>query len=186
MPEADPVAHGIREQAKKTLLAMGQYKVPLSPENYYVWFVHIAGKNEELSRAIKKIIQSGGRFTSDLNQLLYHKYLGKRRDPGVWQQAQQEVQSILREILDELLTTSTAATKYGHSLADYSKLLTDAEDVTQIQDLVKNLLQETRKMADSSSQLQKRLEKANMLLRPRFYIMILSNRKRRLPEVKMK
>jgi diguanylate cyclase len=139
---------------------MGQWKIPLSPENYYVWFVHIAGKNEELSRAIKKVTQSGGRFTPDLNQLLYHKYLGRRRDPVVWQQAQQEVQSILREILEELLSTSNAASKYGHSLADYARLLTDAEDLPQIQGLVKDLLRETRKMADSSSRLQKRLEKA--------------------------
>ena len=46
MSEAASELKTTAEVAKKVLLNMGQREIPLTPENYQIWFEYCAGSNE--------------------------------------------------------------------------------------------------------------------------------------------
>jgi PleD family two-component response regulator len=57
--------------AKRVIPHMAQWKVPLTPENYHLWFEYSIGSNEGLTCEINEIIVSKKPFTSEVNKALY-------------------------------------------------------------------------------------------------------------------
>ena len=63
------------ETAKKTVVAMQQFKIPLTPENYHVWFKYVEGNNAKLNEAVNGIKQSDKIFSSGFNEQLYEEFI---------------------------------------------------------------------------------------------------------------
>ena len=59
------------EIAKKIILTTAERSIPLTPENYYVWFEYFLGSNNELTGAIDSFISSEKYFSQEINESLY-------------------------------------------------------------------------------------------------------------------
>jgi hypothetical protein len=55
--------------AKRVIPHMAQWKAPLTPENYHLWFEYSIGSNERLTCEINEIIVSKKPFTSEVKPL---------------------------------------------------------------------------------------------------------------------
>jgi diguanylate cyclase len=161
MPDLDHDLRTTTEIAKKVLPKMTECKVPLIPENYHVWFEYFIGGNERLKADMDSIIASGNSFVPEINEGLYDKYFGKTKTEKLMKQVHKETQKILKNILNDILVANTFSSDYGNKLEEYSRQLTDARHLSEVQHIIGNLIKETSKMAESSRGLQKRLEKAS-------------------------
>lgn len=140
---------------------MTECEVPLIPENYHVWFEYFIGSNEQLKADMDSMIASGNSFLPEINEGLYDKYFGKTKNKKLMEQVHKETQKILKNILNDILVANTFSSDYGNKLGEYSRQLTDARHLSEIQHIMGNLIKDTSKMAESSRGLQKRLEKAS-------------------------
>lgn len=160
MPESDHELTETAEIAKRALVKMAQLDVPVTPENYHVWFDYFTGANEELATHIDALIESGEPFERAMNEHLYAKYVAKEKDKALIQEIHTQTQRIIKGIFEEILKSNEFTSGYRKKLEDYSLELDTAEELPLIQNVIKNLVKDTHQMAESSNRLQERLEEA--------------------------
>lgn len=148
------------EIAKKVIPRMGEFKVPLTPENYQIWFEYYLRSNEKLVNDMDTLIESSACFTSELNQSLHEKYFGEEQNRKLIEKVQKETRTILKDFLEQVLVTSDMTSDYSRRLKTYSEKLDSATDLTEIQQIIENMREDTNTMVDSTRSLQVKLEKA--------------------------
>jgi len=160
MSEADSELETTAEVAKKVLLNMGQKGIPLTPENYQIWFEYCAGSNESIITDIDKIITQGKSFTAETNKIIYDKHFGKQKEQEILEEIHKETQKILKEVLEKVLSTNNATLKYSEKLKDYTSKLNDVKDISEIKHIIENIVGDTSEMEMSTRSLQEQLENA--------------------------
>lgn len=146
--------------AKRVILKMAEWEIPMTPENYKVWFEYSVGSHEGLTAHVDEIIASGRAFDTEINGRLYEEYFGKDKNKQLMLEIQSESQKILRNILEEILATNNFTSGYRERLEGYSRKLEGAEGASQIKEIVGGLVEDTHAMAKSSARLERRLEAA--------------------------
>ena len=149
----------VADIAKKVIVITAEKSVPLTPENYHVWFEYFLGTNQELTAAIDELIAANVRFSQEINERLYDTYLNRNKHE-LLQEVQRETQKIFTNIFRATLSTNDLASDYSDKLGKYSTALTDANDLTQIQNVIEELIQDTNQMAEVSRHLNQQLEEA--------------------------
>ena len=160
MSEVDSELQTTAEVAKKVLLNMGQKEIPLTPENYQIWFEYCAGSNESIITDINKTITQGKSFTAETNKIIYDKHFGKEKEQEILGEIYKETQKILKEVLGKVLSTSSATLKYSEKLKNYTSKLNDVKDISEIKNIIENIVGDTSEMEVSTSSLQEQLENA--------------------------
>ena len=146
--------------AKRVLPKMAEWKVPMTPENYHLWFEYSIGSNQKLTSDINAIIASKKPFTSEVNKRLYDQYVGNEQNERLVEQVQKETQKIFRRIVDDILVTNKSTSDYSRKLKEYSNKLDEAKKLSDVQYIVKDMMSDTHQMAAATRNLKDRLEEA--------------------------
>ena len=147
------------EIAKKIILTTAERSIPLTPENYHVWFEYFLGSNKELASAIDALISSKEYFSQEINESLYTDYLAANKKE-ILKEVHKETHKIFQNIFQASLATKDLASDYSDKLEEYYTKLNDTSDLSQIQLLITDILKDTNDMAGSSKQLNQQLEEA--------------------------
>jgi diguanylate cyclase len=146
--------------AKRILPDMAERKVPVTPENYHVWFEYSRGANAELVAEIDQLKASGAIFDRETNERLYNKYLGHEKNKELQEQLHRETQRILKSALDEILVASDATSDYGSKLEEYAEKLNNAKGFSETRRVIESVLKDTVTMSTATQQLQGKLDEA--------------------------
>ena len=68
------------EIARRVLLTMSRHEIPVTPENYRVWFEYMIGSNQELIREIDGYIEDGTTLDDERNRQIFEKYYGEAKN----------------------------------------------------------------------------------------------------------
>jgi diguanylate cyclase len=159
MTTFDDSPRTVAEIAKNVILNAAERSIPLTPENFHVWFEYFRGTNKELKAAIDELIDSEKYFSQEINERLYTEYLeGDKKD--LLQEVHKETRKIFQNIFQVTLSTKDLASDYSDKLDEYSNKLNDATDLTQMQNFIEDIINDTNNMAASSRQLNQQLEEA--------------------------
>ena len=159
MTSLDDSSRTVAEIAKNVILNTTERSIPLTPENYYVWFEYFLGSNQKLNTSIDELIASGNTFSQEVNERLYNEYL-KGDKAEILQEVHRETHKIFKNIFQATLSTSDLTSNYSAKMEKYSTKLDGAKDLTQIQHFIVDIIKDTNNMAKSSKQLNQQLEKA--------------------------
>ena len=149
----------VAEIAKNVILNATERSIPLTPENYHVWFEYFLDSNQELKTSINKLIASGKGFSQEINERLYNEYL-KGGKTEILQEVHKETHKIFQNIFRATLSTNDLASDYSDKMEEYSKKLHDANDLTQMLNFIEDIIKDTNNMAESSKHLNQKLEEA--------------------------
>ena len=159
MKTFDDSPKAVTEIAKNVILNAAERSIPLTPENFHVWFEYFLGSNKELKTAIDELIASGKGFSHEINERLYTDYLeGNKKD--ILQEVHKETRRIFQNIFEVTRSTKDLASDYSDKMDEYSNKLHDATDLTQMQNFIEDIIIDTNKMAASSRKLNQQLEEA--------------------------
>ena len=159
MKTFDDSPKAVTEIAKNVILNAAERSIPLTPENFHVWFEYFLGSNKELKAAIDELIASGRSFSHEVNERLYADYLeGDKKD--ILQEVHKETRRIFQNIFEVTRSTKDLASDYSDKMDEYSNKLHDATDLTQMQNFIEDIIIDTNKMAASSRKLNQQLEEA--------------------------
>jgi diguanylate cyclase len=143
--------------SRKVLMLMSQMDIPLYPENYLLWFDYVTGINKELQKDINDILKTGKPFTDEISGELYNKHFQKEERLKLVQDAQREIQKILKEVLDEILNTQHLTSGYRDKLQEFANQLNAVKDLNEIHQIVADMMVTTIKMVEASDQLREHL-----------------------------
>jgi len=146
--------------ARRAIPEMTQRKVPPTPDNYRVWYEYCIGCNGQLAEKINELISSDSAFTPELNQEIHENYFGKNKEKKLVEEVQRQTSKILKTILDDILSTNDLASDYANKLKDYSTTLDNATHLSQIQDIIENMIKDTNQMAETTVKMKENFQKA--------------------------
>ena len=145
--------------AKKIIVKTAELNVPLTPKNYHVWYEYFLGTNRDLSNAVDGLIDAGEGFHGEICEKLYAEHVG-RDQSDLLKEVQKEAHKLFQNIFKATLSTTDVASDYSGKMEAYGNKLSAAEELTQIQDLVAEIISDTNKMAESSKTLSRQLDQA--------------------------
>jgi len=148
----------VAKVSQKVLMLMSQMDIPLYPENYRMWFDYVAGVNQELQADIHDVLKTGKPFSEEITGKLYQKHFGKEERLKLVQDAQQEIQKILKEVLGKILDTQHLTSDYRSKLEGFADHLNIAKNLNEIHAIVADMMVATVEMAQASNQLQEHLQ----------------------------
>jgi len=148
------------EIARKVLPTMSREQIPVTPENYRVWFEYMIGTNPELMKEIDAYLAEGTQFDDARNRKLYVKYFGEGKERIV-QEISQATFRILKEALEGVVSTGRVTQDYSERLNRFAtRLEKDELDPHALKEMIEALILDTRKVEQSSSELSQQLDKA--------------------------
>jgi diguanylate cyclase len=151
----------ITEIARRVLLTLSRQEIPVTPENYQVWFEYMIGSNPELNKEIDTLLAEGTRLDDAQNRGLYEKHFGEAKERKFVQEISQATFRILKEALEGVVATGTVTQDYSERLNVFAtRLETDKLDPEALKEIIEALILDTRKVEQSSSELSQQLEKA--------------------------
>ena len=147
------------EYLRLALPLLSKYRIPVTPQNFTVWFDYVAGRSATLSEIIDDLIAKEAPINADVTRDLYERFYGDKTQMGVVA-AQERVEQILSELLASLSKADDEAMRYEQALSKCSDDLNEDVSVEQLGNIVSKLVQDTHQMTESSHSLHDYLEES--------------------------
>ncbi len=141
------------ELLRLILPQMAQLGVPVTPQNYAVWFEHVAGTNPALSTQIEQRMAEGAGFDAAACEDLYRRYVAED-DLDLLEHVRDEMAVVLREIGQSVTAAGQDVNHYNGQLAAISHDVERAADIRDLKDLLRTLLDETRAMQAATREIK--------------------------------
>jgi len=141
---------------KLTIPRMKDLEIPITPENYFVWYEYINGGNVELKKQIEAHLDAGTTFTDALNHELYETYFANQRQDQI-SDVQSGTERLVDNLLSELEGILDGAHGFSNTLEKSQSELKKNPDIKAISRLVANLIEETDEVKRVNSSMEQSL-----------------------------
>jgi diguanylate cyclase len=135
---------------------MMEHHIPISPENYAIWFEYVQGQNAKLNTAIENQIRTGKPFTLSKNQMLATEF-GLSQPPAngkALNKIQLDMKLLIESLIDKIRGMQAGTNMFSGVLDKCQKSLNDEPNIETITNLVATLIDEAQKIKQSSSSMQ--------------------------------
>ncbi|MES9889313.1 MAG: diguanylate cyclase [Candidatus Sedimenticola sp. 6PFRAG1] len=144
------------ERLRLILPYMSQHKIPVTPENYAIWYHYVAGDNQQLSEKLDTLIEQKTEFTDSVNESLYKKHISEGNRERL-EQVSNQLQAILKETSGSLSSTGSQAENYGKVLSELNDSIAHNETADPMS-MLKQMLEESNHMRQSLDRMQQDFE----------------------------
>ena len=164
MPYLDSLEQA-KEFGTKARGMMEKHGVPLSPGNYTVWYEYVAGRNQDLVRALDVLMSNGVEFNQERNLEIYDQFFGGAEGGVDFKATFGRLSTLMERLSGQVGEGAADQTAYCDKLFGISKdLVEQSGDPADLNKLVHGLLSETHavmakskamadKLAESSSEI---------------------------------
>jgi len=141
---------------KLTIPRMKDLEIPITPENYFIWYEYERGNNSDLSKAIDEHLKSGAAFTEALNNELFEQFFSER-DTETVTGVQEGTAKLVENLLSELESMQAGTQNFSNTLEQSQDTLNKNPDINAITQLVANLIEETDQVKRVNSSMEQKL-----------------------------
>lgn len=145
------------ERLRMALPLMAKYKIPVTPENYWVWYQFITGDVPPIRESIERLIDTSGVIDETATQALYRRY-GESPDQQHIASAESTMRRLLESITYSLNAADSEVSRYEASLGECAEELTNEISTDRLKLLVDALTKSTQRMHEGSSSLHSNLD----------------------------
>lgn len=132
-----------------------------TPENYELWFVYYSGANPELVRVIDLMFtETGQKVTDGHCYEIFQKFLSGNREGDQVRRAGDQIQKTIEEVNGAVSSVREFTSEYGKTLADVNDQLKEEKTRDEVNQLLNNVLSDTRTMIDQNHYLEKLLKES--------------------------
>ncbi|MGB0496233.1 MAG: GGDEF domain-containing protein [Kangiellaceae bacterium] len=134
---------------KDTVPLMRSNGIPLTPENYSLWYTYSNRSIQGLNKAIDENLKKGVEFTKRINASLYKRFIEPQEGDQIsgFQTATKE---LIEKLLSELKHVSGDSEDFVTSMENCEKQLLDSPDVNQLTEIVGQVIEKTRTINDKN------------------------------------
>ena len=157
---ADPPEYS-NEIARRALLTLSRQQIPVTPENYRVWFEYTSGSHAELNQELDRYLAEGTRFDDLRSRQIYDKYFGEGQARRAIEEISRATLRILKEAVESVIATGNLTQDYSQRLNGFvGRLEKGIPDPHALKEMIKEVILDTRNLEESNSELNQRYEKA--------------------------
>ena len=144
------------ENLRRTLPLINQHQTPVNPVNYAVWYEYVAGTNQALKKAIDNLLKKQQKITPEIIQQLYEKYVLMGM-PERLEATNRELGAVVDNTMSQLNRVEMAADDFSEDLVIQQTRLEQTKDPDEIKGVLADILENTRRLGQSSSELKQEL-----------------------------
>jgi diguanylate cyclase len=148
--------HQASENLRRALPFINQHQTPVNPVNYAVWYEYVAGTNQALKKAIDSRLQQKQKITAEITQQLYEKYVLMGM-PERLEATNNGLRLVVDNTMNQINKVELAADDFSEDLAVQQTKLEQSEDISVIKGVLSEILENTRRLGQSGSDLKQEL-----------------------------
>ncbi len=138
---------------------MSQYKIPITPRNYAVWYDYVSGKSRELRDAIDAMLEKAEQFSDEINDMLYQRFCSEV-DEGALVDLRDNLRQLLIDIFSQVAQLTEQAGEYETIVSKSVDKLSEGTSIQDIRSVVDDIIVETKKIGHSGRATQEKLQEA--------------------------
>ena len=139
---------------------MSELNIPVTPNNYSVWYEYYLGINLDLKRAIDGLLANEVSFTTTVCEGLFTTYI-QQHSPEVMENVQIETQLLINQLLTKIAGMSQGNVKFSSSLKAFDKALKSNPSAEDLQQLVDDITTELDGIIDANIAMDESLNTIN-------------------------
>lgn len=135
---------------------MSALDIPVTPENYTVWYEYFAQSNLDLNRAIDGFLANNVVFTKEVNTSLYKNFI-QEKSPEVIENVQIETQILINSLISKITQLNQGTEAFSNTLADFGLQLQSSPDVSTLNQLVDGVIDEMQNLLVNNQAMEQSL-----------------------------
>lgn len=148
------------EYMRLALPLMRKHGVPMTPDNYAVWYEHVSGANAELSEKLDAMLSGNPRLTEAQCKSLHDQFFNLEKDRREVIELRLELARLLKEVINFVCSSVAQNEKVNHHLDLLLNRVNGDMTPQQIHEMVDEILNETRLALNNGELLNERLNTA--------------------------
>lgn len=142
---------------KVTLPRMSNLGIPVTPENYSVWYRYSLGTILELNEKIDDLLNRGEDFTTSINRDLYNQFI-LDRPARMLEYVHDETKLVVQELIQRINKSSVDTEDYSNELNQCKDQLEESPDVEQLELVVAHIIEKTKIVTDANQEMEQTLK----------------------------
>lgn len=142
---------------------MTRHSIPITPENYAVWYKYVSGVSNELNRAIDAICMEGKPFSEETNEILHLQYCTEGNENEL-KKLREDLRQLLITILSQVADLTGHTKKYETFIANSIDILTEDASVDDVKKVIGDLIKETKTIGNFGKTIQNKLKETTTAL----------------------
>jgi len=156
-------AERIQGYVRLVLPLMSRHGIPVTPENYSLWYKYISGADSKLSKEIETMLRNGDPFSPETNETLYGKFC-KEKENDELRRIRGDLHQVLITLIKQVLELSGHAEEYESSVSDSVAMLSENTSLQDIRDVVNEIINKTKTLGEFNRTLQHQLKETKKTL----------------------
>ena len=147
--------------AKGALAELLRIRIPPTPRNYEIWYIHLSGTNPELSRRLNELGSRQGGVTEDMLETAFELHVGsagsEMEEVGT---TATEIEKTASDLLSRLAATQNPLKDYSASLIAFPQQIKEAASLASLAGSVATLAGETARVIETNRSLQEQVDRS--------------------------
>jgi diguanylate cyclase len=135
---------------------MAKLHIPVTPENYAIWYEYFAETNLNLKRAIDGLIANNVSFTKQVNLGLYNNFI-QEQSPEIIQNVQIETQILIKSLFNKIHQITDDTTDFSTSLSEYNQKLKEKPTLESLNEIIINISAEVDIVISNNEEMKRNL-----------------------------
>lgn len=156
----DELSDKAAEYMRLALPLMRKHGVPMTPDNYAVWYEHVSGSNAKLSEQLQSMLAANPLITEAQCKALHDQFFNVAKDRKEVVELRLELARVLKEVVNFVCSSVAHNDKINQHLNTLLSKVHHGMSPQQIHEAVDELLAETRLAINNGELLTERLNTA--------------------------
>jgi len=156
----DELSDKAAEYMRLALPLMRKHGVPMTPDNYAVWYEHVSGSNAKLSEQLQAMLAANPLITEAQCKALHDQFFNVAKDRKEVVELRLELARVLKEVVNFVCSSVAHNDKINQHLNTLLSKVHHGMSPQQIHEAVDELLAETRLAINNGELLTERLNTA--------------------------
>lgn len=148
------------ENMRLALPLMKKHGVPMTPDNYAVWYEHVSGANAELSEKLQAMLTDNPILTESQCTGVYEQFFNVERELVQVVEMRQELARLLKEVISFVYSTVAHTDRSNNHLVELLTRINRDMSPQEVHEVVEQILDETRQAMTNGEELSERLNTA--------------------------
>ena len=142
------------ERAHAVLAELMALHLSPTPENFRIWYVHLAGQDAALSRALDQIRTAGERLDDSVCADLYERFFVRLDEERALLTAGKRLNDLALELSHEVAAFGDETLRFGTSLHEAQERASHSPTGDRIRSIVRVMVEETQRMQEQASSVE--------------------------------